>query len=84
MPENAAESVTRWRIAGILRTASPLHIGDGETAEIRQRECKKDFFEGAEPTYSTVMTNRHGIPVIPGTSLKGCLRSWAMFHLPHW
>jgi CRISPR/Cas system CSM-associated protein Csm3 (group 7 of RAMP superfamily) len=83
MPEKATEPISRWQIAGTLRTLSPLHIGDGETAKIGKRNCRGDLPEGADPTYSTVIVAHNGHPLIPGTSLKGALRSWASAHLPH-
>jgi CRISPR/Cas system CSM-associated protein Csm3 (group 7 of RAMP superfamily) len=79
--DKAPASISRWQITGTIRTESPLHIGDGRTDAILTRPCRKDFLDGAEPDYATVMTTRTGSPVIPGTSLKGALHAWACVRL---
>lgn len=67
----------RWRIEGVLTTASPLHIGDGT---ITQRddlvEKDADGNEKRKIDISAVATDYSGHPYIPGKTIKGNLRSW--------
>ena len=64
--------INRYRIEGTLTTQSPLHIGDGN------REKKPARFSDTEetPEYSTVIKDIRGRAYIPGSSLKGTMRSW--------
>ena len=62
----------RWRIEGTLTTDSPLRIGSGETMPDR---IKKDR-EGREVEVLTCVTDCNDAAYIPGSTLKGNLRSW--------
>lgn len=64
---------TRWRLIGQLTTCSPLHIGTGDGLEKSPIEGK----EGAPCDVQAIVKGRAGRPCIPGTALKGVLRSWA-------
>lgn len=57
----------RWFITGILRLTSPLHLGTG----VRKKLGEDDAGEQA-----LVARDIDDIPYIPGSSLKGVLRSW--------
>jgi CRISPR/Cas system CSM-associated protein Csm3 (group 7 of RAMP superfamily) len=46
-----------------LETCSPLHVGDGDVRKDKEREI------------ATVYRDSNGKPIIPGTSLRGFLRS---------
>jgi CRISPR/Cas system CSM-associated protein Csm3 (group 7 of RAMP superfamily) len=76
-------SIVRWRLCGRLTTRSPLHVGDGGEGNMQERNCEKGFLKQPETTYATVMTDRAGTPVIPGSSIKGALRAWADAHHPN-
>jgi len=56
-----------WRIEGILTTVTPLHIGDGDIT-------KHDKLKDIEIT--SVVKDIDDRAYIPGTSLKGNIRSW--------
>ena len=60
----------RWRIRGLLHTQSPLFVGSGDTFE--HPEIKKDDGTRAEVL---AFTRAGNTPFIPGTTLKGYLRS---------
>lgn len=64
----------RYRITARLRTLSPLHVGDGDDALLSDRSCLKGAAD-EKGRYSTFAMGVRG-PVIPGTTLKGVLRSW--------
>lgn len=55
--------VRRYRIDGTLETCSPLHVGDGDVRKDKEREI------------ATVCRDSNGKPIIPGTGLRGFLRS---------
>ena len=60
-----------WRIGGILTTVTSLHIGDGDIT----KHCKlKDGEKYIEIT--SVVKDIDCRAYIPGTSLKGNIRSW--------
>jgi len=65
----------RWMIEGLLTTSAPLHIGNGETID---RPLKEDKNSGnKEPVkVNAVITDHQGKPFIPGSTIKGNLRSW--------
>lgn len=65
----------RWRIAGVLTTTTPLHIGDGSTREDLLNETDKSKVEIA-----AVATDRHHRAYLPGKTLKGNLRAWLTTH----
>lgn len=58
------EFVNRYIIQGKLVAATALHIGAAEDA-LRPGGCKNPFFRNAD-----------GLPLIPGSSLKGAMRSF--------
>ncbi len=60
----------RWRIKGSLHTLSPLFVGSGDT--FAHPEIKK---EDGKPAEVLAFTKAGGIPFIPGSTLKGCLRN---------
>src|ERR1051325_3103373 len=69
----------RWRIIGIFETISPLHIGSGETTEhpkLLNRRSKKPC------EVQAVTLDCRGLPCIPGSAIKGVLRSWASAFVP--
>lgn len=72
----------RYRIAGTLKTVSPLHIGTGNERpmEFRSEEEKKKIMEkvGKTPHISTIITDHRGKPLIPGSALRGVLRNWLL------
>ena len=83
------EFQNRYKITGTLETISPLHIGDGDMREDENRlhlvvkddekkekvkkRLKKDDLS---LKYSTVMIDAKQSAYIPGTTIKGNLRSW--------
>ncbi len=61
----------RWRIDGYLTTKTPLHIGNGFTT------THPDLNDENGPIEITaVETDSNGRAYIPGTTIKGNLRSW--------
>lgn len=75
--------MSRWRIEGTLTTASPLHIGSGETSRERGVERRRRAVDSVGPTFvevSTVALDVSEKPVIPATGLKGALRAWLKRH----
>lgn len=69
----------RWRIRGRLTTLAPLHIGSGDTTEhddLVDKETKK------KNEIAAVARDHDGRPIIPGSALKGVLRSWAALDDP--
>lgn len=70
----------RWIIRGTLGTTSPLHVGSGLTKSddprIRNAETKIPC------EIALVEHNRKSMPVIPGSTLKGVLRSWGYKAFP--
>lgn len=61
--------VNRYIIEGKLVAATALHIGAAEDV-FRPNGCKNPFFRNAE-----------GLPLIPGSSLKGAMRSFLELYL---
>ncbi|MDZ4796822.1 MAG: RAMP superfamily CRISPR-associated protein [Bryobacteraceae bacterium] len=66
---------TRWKIEGVLETASPLHIGDGLDLKERMAKHKKGA-KLAATTVAAAATDASGRAYLPASTLKGCLRSW--------
>ena len=67
----------RWRIQGRLETRSLLHVGSGETVTrdgLMEEKTKKKVL------VSAVAVDAEGRPYLPGSTLKGVLRSWAARH----
>ncbi len=80
----------RYRITGLLKTLSPLHIGTGvdtdavysqaERERLQRQSKEKDKAKGKDkvPMVSTVMKDFQGRPLIPGSTLRGVLRHWLL------
>lgn len=64
--------MNRWRIAAVLVTRTPLHIGSPDTRKLKERGYRPRDVE--DPEYATVVTDNEGKPYIPGSALKGTLR----------
>ena len=79
MYKDPIKDVSRWRIRGTVTAQSRLHVGDGGWSELSERKCHKPAGSG-NPEYATVFTDHRGQPMIPATSLRGVLRSWAKAH----
>jgi CRISPR/Cas system CSM-associated protein Csm3 (group 7 of RAMP superfamily) len=64
----------RYRIEGVLKVLSPLHVGTGdmESDLIDRREDDKEA-----PGLATLVRDAGGLPFIPGSSMKGLLRRLA-------
>lgn len=65
----------RLVITGELVLLSPLHLGTGEVAAYAKIPQDPDSDEKKPTTVATVMRGVDGLPVVPGASLKGVLRS---------
>lgn len=66
--------LNRYRITGTLKTISHLHVGDGLMDSNQTRLPPK---EGDDvPKFSTVMTDYNNRAYLPGTTIKGNVRSW--------
>ena len=61
----------RWLVTATLVTASPLLI---RTGELEPRETTGEEEEAG--SVNLVERDAHGLPYIPGTSLKGAIRAW--------
>ncbi|MEM9943148.1 MAG: TIGR03986 family CRISPR-associated RAMP protein [Planctomycetota bacterium] len=66
----------RWKILGKLTTLSPLHIGSGDT--VHHPDLKND--DKNVDVQSVVTLFDQVTPCIPGSAIKGVLRSWARKH----
>lgn len=79
---NTPRNAERWQLIGNLTTLSALHLGDGNTREIHkdERTYPKEIEEkwAQTPKYATVFMDHDSRPALPGTSLKGALRAWAV------
>lgn len=71
----------RWRIIGALTTTAPLHIGSGEIVTFDHPSLKDG--DGGLNDIQAVVRDFAGLPCIPGSALKGVLRSWAEQMLPN-
>ncbi len=69
------EFKTRHRITGTWTTLTPLHIGDGEVADLSNRSSRVKTPNSTMP--ATVCVDHHGKACIPGSGIKGPLRSLA-------
>ncbi|MEO8382167.1 MAG: RAMP superfamily CRISPR-associated protein, partial [Acidobacteriota bacterium] len=71
----------RWKISATLRTTSDLHIGTGERLTNRlariDREKKSQKVE-----VSAIATDHRNRAYLPGSGLKGALRSWLLEQFP--
>lgn len=77
---------TRWRIEGFLTATTSFHIGTGEDASGQRRRVPMvpdtDGADSKRARVASVAIDHRGKPYIPGTALKGNLRSWLRSHLP--
>lgn len=67
--------MNRYKITGSLTLLSPLHIGDGEM-DIDENRLPKPKNGDKSIKFSKVMLDFTGRAYIPGSTLKGVLRSW--------
>jgi CRISPR-associated protein (TIGR03986 family) len=65
----------RWRIAGTFMTRTPLHIGSGQATKNRIERNDEKTDQRCE--VQEVVLDCNNRPCIPGTAIKGVLRSWA-------
>ena len=77
------EFLNRYRIEGVLTTTAPLHLGNGfKTPDERKRPLKPEKGEAKDKKefveVNAVATDWRNRPVIPGSSLKGVLRSFLL------
>lgn len=63
--------MTRWIIDGTLTAESPLHVGSGAVCH-----HWKLVNESMPVDVAACLKTASGKPYIPGSTLKGCLRSW--------
>ena len=68
---------TRWKITGTLTMRSPMHIGNGETV---RHPLLTNPATGKSNEVAEIERDYCGNPIIPGSALKGVLRSWADRH----
>jgi CRISPR/Cas system CSM-associated protein Csm3 (group 7 of RAMP superfamily) len=68
---------TRWRITGTLTTQTPLHIGSGTTTDVHEKLKVED----EQVKVTAIALDGQGKPYIPGSTLKGNLRSWLQTRL---
>jgi CRISPR/Cas system CSM-associated protein Csm3 (group 7 of RAMP superfamily) len=68
----------RWRITGRFTTTSPLHVGDGDVVT----HDKIQDQDGNKADVARVTRDWKTRPCIPGTAVKGVLRSWADWFFP--
>jgi len=66
----------RVRIEGVLTTRSNFHLGDGGTTTRSELTADRGRSKGKKIEIASVATDHAGQAYIPGTSLKGSLRSW--------
>ena len=64
--------VNRYRITGNLTTKSPLHIGSGTSMS------EEADVEGETTQVTQIIRDHRGLPVIPGSALKGVMRHWLL------
>ncbi len=80
------EFKNRWLVEGTLTTLGPMHIGTGDWIEPeggwdvpKDNWLRTDKPSEKEPKFAKVsglMRDDWGRPYIPGSTLKGCVRSW--------
>lgn len=82
MTEETKTTTGRWLIKGTLTTKTPLHIGNGDTitrhGELvrRKKNPATGKMEDKDIEINAVVTDFEGKAYIPGSTLKGNLRSW--------
>lgn len=67
----------RWRVTTTFTVVTPLSLGDGRCADDRVMIKDSDGQSTRTAMHNTIATDCSGQPYLPGTSLKGCLRSLA-------
>ncbi|MBI5206203.1 MAG: hypothetical protein HY934_00250 [Candidatus Firestonebacteria bacterium] len=72
------EVINIYKIFGTITTRTPLHLGSGESGKAFGRKSKENE---AEENCSLIFKDYRGIPCIPGSSLKGVIRTWLETHL---
>jgi CRISPR/Cas system CSM-associated protein Csm3 (group 7 of RAMP superfamily) len=86
--DQAYQFKNRYRITGTLTALAPMHAGDGDVGDFNKRlsetGARRDLTSDAvSAEYNTVSTGLLGTEArarIPGSTLKGVLRSWAVRH----
>ena len=68
---------TRWKITGTFTTTSPMHVGSGHIGKDHRLLNEKNE-KNCE--IQSVVRDYQGRPCIPGSGIKGVLRSWAEKH----
>ncbi|MDM8539455.1 RAMP superfamily CRISPR-associated protein [Desulfococcaceae bacterium HSG9] len=69
--------INRYKITGTLKTISPLHIGNGDMIADEKRLPQSDERKKEKAhLFTTVITGCDKRAYIPGSTLKGNLRSW--------
>jgi CRISPR/Cas system CSM-associated protein Csm3 (group 7 of RAMP superfamily) len=66
----------RWRLEAVLTTRTPLRIGSGDT-----RGDTAIHPEGKTVEVATVVLDQARKPCIPGSAVRGLLRTWCESHL---
>jgi CRISPR/Cas system CSM-associated protein Csm3 (group 7 of RAMP superfamily) len=67
----------RWLVIGELTTTAPLHIGSGHTTERPDLVRRKgNDRQTDEVDVSAIVTDCTGRAYVPGSTLKGTVRSW--------
>ncbi|NOZ69995.1 MAG: hypothetical protein GXP46_12315 [Deferribacteres bacterium] len=61
--------VNRYLFRGVLTAHAPFHIGSGGTVTMTDDDNNQLLI-------AAVVTDRGGIPYIPGSSLRGAMRDW--------
>lgn len=70
--------LNRWRIQGKLKTQSPLHLGDGGSVTVPGVVAKTNDGTVKDVLVNSVAKDAQGRAYIPGSSLKGALRSYLL------
>lgn len=70
--------VNRYRISGTLTARTPVHVGDGESLTVRDRTNVRPDDHDAE--YTSFFTGANNTIFIPGSTIKGVVRSWLETH----
>lgn len=66
----------RWLLTGELTTTTPLHIGSGDTTTRPQLIRPRDSQQTDAVEVSAVVTDCTGHAYVPGSTLKGTVKSW--------
>jgi len=77
--------LNRYRITGTLTTESPLHVGNGDTTvrgDGRRPEYPWNDKDDKAAEILSISTDVNEAAYIPGSTLKGAIRSWLEAALP--